>query len=331
VNSRQRFRETMHYGAPDRVPCFEEGIRDGVLDIWRQQGLAPDVDLCEMFSYDRHEEMSLDLGPRPRFERWPNSSSDLDELRSRFNAADAGRLPENWPDRVRAWHVRDHVLMLPVHVGFFQALGVDGWTRFREVIYLLKDEPAFIRDALAIVGQFAADLAARLLAEVEVDAAIFSEPIGGNDRALLSPKDYESFVLPSYQPILDVLRQHGVETIIMRTYANARVLVPSMLKWGVNCLWACEVDVEAMDYHDLRREFGRDLRLIGGIDLDLLHQDQETIRSEIEGKAPLLLKQGGYIPLADGRVRPDVPFAQYVYYRQILERVASSTGPDDGR
>jgi hypothetical protein len=33
------------------------------------------------------------------------------------------------------------------------------------------------------------------------------------------------------------------------------------------------------------------------------------------------LKQGGYIPLADGRVREDVPFENYVYYRQLLERV----------
>ena len=321
----------MHYGIPDRVPCFEEGIREGVLDIWRQQGLSPDVDLCEMFSYDRREEISLDLGPRPQFERWPVSSSDLDELRSRFDAADAGRLPEDWPERVRAWRVREHVLMLPVHEGFFQSLGVDGWARFLEVIYLLKDDPVFIGDALAIIGQFAADLTARVLAEVEVDAAIFSEPIGGNDRALLSPHDYESFVLPSYQPILDVLRQHGVETIILRTYANARVLVPSILKWGFNCLWACEVNVEVMDYHDLRREFGPDLRLIGGIDLDLLRQDREMIRQRDRGKAPLLLKQGGYIPLADGRVRPDVPFAQYVYYRELLERVASSSRSDDGK
>ncbi len=42
MNSRERFRETMEYGKPDRVPYFEEGIRDDVLSLWRRQGLAPD-------------------------------------------------------------------------------------------------------------------------------------------------------------------------------------------------------------------------------------------------------------------------------------------------
>ena len=30
MDSRERFLETMRYGAPGRVPCFEEGIREGV-------------------------------------------------------------------------------------------------------------------------------------------------------------------------------------------------------------------------------------------------------------------------------------------------------------
>jgi len=96
------------------------------------------------------------------------------------------------------------------------------------------------------------------------------------------------------------------------------VLIPSILKWGFNCLWACEVNVEAMDYRDLRREFGRDLRLIGGIDVDAVRQGKQAIRQEIEEKVPPLLADGGYVPLADGRIRQDMPFENYIYYRQLL-------------
>jgi uroporphyrinogen decarboxylase len=132
---------------------------------------------------------------------------------------------------------------------------------------------------------------------------------------------YEEFVLTNYEPLLGVLRRYGVETIIFRTYANARILIPSILKWGFNCLWACEVNIEEMDYRDLRREFGRDLRLIGGIDLDALRSDKETIRREVEEKVPSLLAQGGYVPLADGRVREDVPLENYLYYRKLLGKI----------
>ncbi len=136
---------------------------------------------------------------------------------------------------------------------------------------------------------------------------------------------YEDLVLSSYTPVLDVLKKYGVETIVLVTYANARVLVPSILKWGFNCLWACEVNLEAMDYRDLRREFGRDLRLIGGIDLDALRRDREAIKREIEDKVPPLVADGGYVPLADGRVRADVPFENYVYYRKLLEKVTQAS------
>ncbi len=61
---------------------------------------------------------------------------------------------------------------------------------------------------------------------MQIDAAIFSEPIGGNHGPLISPRMFENFVLSSYRPVLDVLHRHGVEVLILRTYANARVLIP---------------------------------------------------------------------------------------------------------
>jgi hypothetical protein len=313
----------MSYGTSDRVPYFEEGIREEVLNAWRLQGMSPDENPVEVFSTDQREELIVDLEPRPMPKKWPTSRSELDTLRQSLDASDRARLPEGWSKRVRAWLARDHVLMLRLHRGFFQTMGVSDWGRFREVIYLLMDDPEFVREAMAIQGEFVADLSERILREIAVEAVIFSEPIGGNDRPLLSPPMYEEFVLTSYKPALEVLRRYGIETIIFRTYANARILIPSILKWGFNCLWACEVNAAAMDYCDLRREFGRDLRLIGGIDLDAVRQGKEAIRREVEGKVPPLLAGGGYVPLADGRIRQDVPFENYVYYRQLLTKVTA--------
>jgi len=64
--------------------------------------------------------------------------------------------------------------------------------------------------------------------------------------------------------------------------------------------------------------------LIGGIDLDVLRAGKEAIQREVEEKVPPLLAQGGYIPLADGRVRADIPFENYIYYRGLLEKVTRS-------
>jgi hypothetical protein len=320
MTGRKRFIETMAHGAPDRVPYFEEGLRDGVLEAWRKEGLPKDADLAAMFHFDHREKVPVNLDPHPGIRKWPVTRDDLKAFRRRFDPDSPGRLPRNWASRVKSWKTRDFILELSLHPGFFLAMGVEKWTRFREAIYQVAEAPSTVREMLEIRGQCAATLADRVLSEVEIDFASFSEPIGGNDRPLLSPRTYTDVVLRSYRPILDVLRRHNVKTIVMVTYANPRVLLPAMIDAGFNCLWACEANMEAMDYLDIRREFGRDLRLIGGIDLDALLADKKSVRREMTKRVPALLEQGGYIPLADGRVRENVPFENYTCYRRLLEQ-----------
>jgi hypothetical protein len=321
MDSRTRFLETMGYGKPDRVPFFEEGIRKEVLKAWRRQSKQSFEVLSQLPTSDKREEIELGLDPHLGLKRRPTTLNELDNLRRALNPYQRSRLPKGWSKRIRAWRGRDHVVMLRVHRGFFLSMGVDDWNGFKRLMSSLIRNPDFVRESMKIQGEFAAKLVERVLEDVDVDAAVFGEPIGDNTGPLISPLMYEEFVLRSYKPVLDLLGRHGVKTIILRTYANAKLLIPTLLKWGFNCLWACEVNIKAMDYRDLRREFGQDLRFIGGIDLDALRQDKETIRREVEEKVKPLVSEGGYIPLADGRVREDIPLENYLYYRGILEKV----------
>jgi hypothetical protein len=316
MNSRERFLETLHYGNPDRIPYFEEGIRSDVIAAWQEQGMAVGTPLWEQS--DRREEIKLDVEPHPRFEIWPNSIKELEELRIRLDSSDTSRLPDNWdPERLNR---RDEILMVRVHEGLFLSMGVRDGKSFTRLMYQLADKPEFVRHYMRIQGEFAAALTERVLRAVEVDALVFSEPIGDNNGTLISPSMYEDLVLTSYEPLLHLAQRYEIKTIICRTYANMKVLIPSLLKWGIDVLWACEVEQSVMNYPALRREFGRELRLIGGIDLDALLEGQESIRRSVEAIAPLTT-QGGFIPLADGRVRAEVPYENYLYYRKLLHKI----------
>jgi len=326
MNARQRFRETMRYGSPDRLPCFEEGLRDGVLARWREQGLGPKADPGEMFEFDRRERIAVDLGFHPAVKRWPASRRGLAALRRRLDADDPARLPADWAARVKAWVSSGAVLELHVHSGFFLSMGVGDWPRLRELLFQVADQPALVAEMMEIYGLFAARMAERVLRDVEVDLASFSEPIAGSDGPLLSPRTYRQVVLSSYRPALEVLRRRGVETIAFVTYGNSRPLLGSVFEAGFNCLWACETNPEAMGYRSLRRQFGRRVRLIGGIDLDAVAAGRAAIRREFRDKVRPLLAEGGYVPLADGRVRENVPFENYVYYRRLLEEAARAGG-----
>lgn len=115
-----------------------------------------------------------------------------------------------------------------------------------------------------------------------------------------------------------------MKTTVFVTYGNASALLPDAIEAGFNALWVVEAESPAMAYTTLRRVYGRDLRLIGGIDLDALTHGPPAIREEMEKVMPLL-DQGGYIPLADGRVRQTVSFSNYYHYRTLLERVVQES------
>lgn len=315
----------MAFGHPDRVSLFEEGIRDEVLNAWKSQGLKPGQCLADLFLYDQRVEIEPELDPLPYPRRWPESIDGLPGLKKRLKVDDPKRLPGDWRSLWHQGEKREIPLFLRVHRGFFLSMGVEGWGRFTRVLELLVDDPDFVRASLNLQGEFAAGMAEKFLSQLRVDGVIFSEPISGNHGPLISPKMYESFVLNSYQPLLEVLRRHAVQTIILRTYANARLLIPAAVKAGFNCLWAHECSMQAMDYRSLRAEFGRDLRLIGGIDTNVLRQGKDAIRRELEEKVPDLLSSGGYIPLANSRVREEIPFENYVYYRGLLEELVLET------
>jgi hypothetical protein len=322
MNGRERFLKTLSLQTPDRPPLFEDGIREVVLRCWRRQGMRKQDKLEALFAYDHREEIEPILDPLPTPTRWPNTMEGIKKLEARLDPSDPRRLPDGWENKVVEWKKRDFPVILRIHRGYFLSMGVHGWRRFTDAIQLLVDDPRLVETWMEMVSHFVCCLADKILSEVQVDAVLFSEPIGGNHGPLISPRMYSTLVLKSYQPIVQVIKDHGVNTLIYRTYANTRALLPSVVNAGFNCLWACETDPRAMNYHDIRQEFGRNLRLIGGIDSDSLRQTQEDIYRAVMDVVPALLDVGGYIPLADGRVREDVTYQNYIYYRNLLEETA---------
>ena len=60
--------------------------------------------------------------------------------------------------------------------------------------------------------------------------------------------------------------------------------------------------------------------MAGGIDKRALAKDKKAIDKELE-QVPWLLDQGGYIPMLDHDVPPDVSWENFVYYRETLNKI----------
>jgi len=78
-----------------------------------------------------------------------------------------------------------------------------------------------------------------------------------------------------------------------------------------------------MDVVAMRKKFGRNLIIEGGIDKRVLSKGKKEIEEEVNKKVPELLKDGGYFPGIDHSLPPDVPLENYLYYLKLIREIGS--------
>jgi uroporphyrinogen decarboxylase len=143
-------------------------------------------------------------------------------------------------------------------------------------------------------------------------AIYFWEDMAYRAGPLISPAMFREFMLPRYRRITDLARRYGIDTVFVDSDGDVSKLIPLWLEAGINGVYPMEV-AAGMDVVALRREYGRDLLMTGGIDKRVLAQDREAIDRELEVKVPLA-EQGGYISHIDHAIPHDVPYANFAYY-----------------
>ena len=322
TSSRERFNAAMVDLSSDDPPLWEEGIREDVWDAWNLDGTVLEADLRKRFRYDGREMAEVNLRPRPAVPEEVSEGHYL-RLRDYFRPGEPERLPEEWTGQVTRWKSRDTALGMVFTRGFFQSLGVHDWRSLEPLMFAMADRPQEVSDGLAAaveVSSWAIDIVTE---SADLDFAILSEPIASFHAPVISPDHYRRFVLPYYRRLVDRLRSAGVSVIVTQAFGQVDVLLPLWMDIGVNAFWCSHTVSAGMDYVKLRKEYGRDLRLIGGIDALALCREHADIDRAIERTVPVLLEDGGYLPLLDDRVRPEVPYGNYIHYRERLERTVA--------
>lgn len=146
----------------------------------------------ELFNSDEMEEIKIDLVPVPGFRGWPRTFEELDSLEKHLGRMKLKRILPKLPKQIKRLGEREHVLMVRAHEGFFLAMGVGDAQTFTRLMYQIIDEPDFVREFMRVMGMYAAKLTEGILRQIEVDALVFSEPIGSNTGALIGPQTYET-------------------------------------------------------------------------------------------------------------------------------------------
>jgi hypothetical protein len=297
-------------------------VRTGMIPGYPIQILAEDDYSQELIDADGVKKLILKhISPAmPQFLDFPvHTRADFMQMAKRHDPKAPGRYPEDWSFYAALVRERDYPLGLTFD-GYFGRLR--NWMGLEGLCYALADDPSLVAEMCELHTEFILQTIERALEEVQVDYVNIWEDMAYKAGSLMSPVQVRRLFLPGYRRIVDRLRACGIDIIFVDCDGNIDELIPIWLEAGINGVWPLEAASE-MNPVTLRQRYGRNLLLVGGIDKRELSRSRGEVRAEVLRVVPQLYAEGGFIPTVDHSVPPDVPYDNYVFFRELLVELAN--------
>lgn len=179
------------------------------------------------------------------------------------------------------------------------------------------DQPHLVERMMEERADRIIEITAEVLKHTQFDTFWFWEDMAYKSGPLVGPELFRKFALRHYQRVCEWLRSQGIRHIGLDSDGNIDALIPFWLEAGITHLWPFEVQ-SGMDVVKVRREYGKDLGIVGGLDKRVLVQGGEVMQREVDRVMPLV-EEGGYIPELDHSVPPDVSWYNFCDYIEYLK------------
>lgn len=230
------------------------------------------------------------------------------------------RIPADWDARVQRW--TDPHRDYPIFLACGSLYGhIRNWMGVENLSYLVYDDPVLLEEMVVTSADCIVGMLEKMLGTgAQFDAAHFWEDICYNSGPLITPDQFRQFVVPQYRRITALLRKHGCDVVWVDCDGKIDELLPLWLNAGVNCMFPVEIGTWGADPLKFRRQYGKDLLMMGGVSKLMLAGPQAGIAAEVRRLAPLV-EEGGFIPMPDHRVPPDVSLANYLFYLETARQV----------
>ena len=349
---RELFHEIMFYGDFDHMPVIHWTGWEETLERWYGEGLPRDVNIHEYLGtvpqwtgagvnlnlYPAFEEEVLEECAEYRIFRqgdgvvckdWKGksciphfidftlkSAADWPDYKRRLQP-DPARIPENLLQSI----ANAEATGLPLAIGTASLMGfIRNWMGVENMSYLMFDD----RDCYADMVMTLADLTCwgldQVLPHMQADMGFGWEDICGRAGPLVSPNIFQECVAPGYTKIRNKLEEYGVHLYGIDSDGDVTALVGPWLEAGVNVQFPIEVGVWKGDARVQRKQFGKDLRIIGNFDKLALERSQADVLGEFDRLLPLM-KEGGFLMMPDHLITPGVSLEMYKWYLEQVRKL----------
>lgn len=245
--------------------------------------------------------------------------ADFEAMKKRYDPTDPTRYPPNWHDSIPRWRDREHVLILGQNccIGFYGV--ARAWMGTENLSYAFYDQPALCEAMFEFIADFLIALATPILHELSFDYFNFFEDLAFKSGPLVSPALFRKFIFPHYRRAIDHLKRYNVRYVSLDSDGNTEPLIPLFLEMGVDVHWPFERAAH-MDPNRIRRQYGKDLRIWGGVDKREIAKGRQHIDAALCELAPLI-ESGGFIPTLDHTFPPDISWENFSYYMERKNRL----------
>lgn len=361
MTNQQQFLSTMKYAPNHKIPLWHWGQWEMTIDRWHKEGMPDNLNMREQIrdylAVDGYFDLintSFIWGVYPTFEKIilnkegchttyidcdgvikrisdktnsiPESvdytfktPQDWQNYKKRLDPNTDGRLETDWLQKAKQKKEKGNPLA--INVGSLYGW-LRNWMGLENISIFIYDHPEIYLDYIDTIVHLSTTLIDKICPEIEVDMALYWEDMCYSNGPMLSPELFKKYMVPGYTKINEKLRQYGIDIICVDCDGVIDKLIPLWLEAGVNCILPVEVGTWKADINKFRKQYSKDLLIIGGIDKSILAKSHNEIESEVDRVRPLI-EQGGYIPIPDHLIPPDVSLDNYMFYlnymRNILE------------
>ncbi len=362
LSDRERFNKQMHFERIDRCFNMEFGYwRENyrTWDIFLENGITNDAEADLFFGFDCIQHVDAPAWMQPPFAEKVVSESQTKQvirnadgllaeiprdghdtiphfLRSSVCAPDdwrrvkAERFRRDDPtrkidvDALEKQHPTDRSYPLGVNCG--SMIGrIRNMLTLEGLSYAIYDHPDMVEDMVETCCVLVEDFLDQALSRLDFDFASGWEDISSKSGPLVSSWFFKDVVTPRYQRIGAKLKAAGIDIWYTDCDGDVRPLLPFFMEAGINCLFPYEVN-SCVHPAELCDQYGRKLRIMGGVDKLELAKGPNAIDRYLEGLVALV-ERGGYIPFCDHRCPPNVRPDYYLYYLDAKKRLFGISSP----
>jgi len=356
MTDKDRFNRQMHYQPIDRCFNMEFGYWEDNFTLWPifyENGISSNEEADIFFNFDTTATISGNIWISPSFENLIYEERENTQIIMNADGLMAEipkdghstiphyikstiTTPDDWkkvkaerfrlfdPERrvdiasLKKIYTSDRDFPLGVWVGSMIGKIRDMLT-FEGLAYALYDYPQMVEDMVETACIQVENFLDQVLPHFNFDYAAGWEDICFKSGPIVSPKFFRNVITPRYKRIHEKIKTYGIDIWWIDCDGDVRPILPAMMEGGVNCLFPYEVNSCAHPT-ELLAEYGKDLRIMGGIDKLELGKGKDAIRAYLDSVAPLV-ERGGYIPFCDHRCPPNVHPDDYLFYLDLKEQM----------